>query len=192
MAVDAPDRRDPFCDSDRDRVTTPRWQAGFDLAIGRALAVKVRTEGYNAMLAEAKQGLRFQNLQSDTWVLLPSESVTASSALSKDSSSAHNYLQRVLDEHQGTRWALLAERELSEPLVCQWYEEFTDIVGRLARAEAARNRPRPERPERLRADPRPVQPAARDAADRRPPGAARRPTISSVPGSWLYWSRISP
>ena len=36
---------------DREKVTTPRWQAGFDLAIGRALAVKVRTEGYNAMLA---------------------------------------------------------------------------------------------------------------------------------------------
>jgi hypothetical protein len=36
---------------DRGKITTPRWQAGFDLAMGRALAVKVRTEGYNAMLA---------------------------------------------------------------------------------------------------------------------------------------------
>ena len=25
-------------------MTKPRWQAGYDLAIGRALAVKVRTE----------------------------------------------------------------------------------------------------------------------------------------------------
>jgi hypothetical protein len=41
----------------------------------------------------------------------------------------------------------LAERELREPLGWQWSEEFTDVAGRLARAEAARNRPRPERPE---------------------------------------------
>ena len=61
---------------DRDKITTPRWQAGFDLAIGRALAVNVRTEGYNAMLAEAKQGLKFKDEQSDTWELRPSISVT--------------------------------------------------------------------------------------------------------------------
>jgi hypothetical protein len=47
-------------EKDRPKVATPRWQAGFDLAIGRALAVLVRTEGYNTMLAEAKQGLKFR------------------------------------------------------------------------------------------------------------------------------------
>ena len=66
---------------DRDKITTPRWQAGFDLAIGRALAVKVRTEGYNAMLAIAKQGMKFKDEQNDTWELKPSDSVTVSSAL---------------------------------------------------------------------------------------------------------------
>ncbi|HVT28243.1 MAG TPA: vWA domain-containing protein, partial [Lacipirellulaceae bacterium] len=35
---------------DREKLITPRWQAGYDLAMGRSLAVKVRTEGYNAML----------------------------------------------------------------------------------------------------------------------------------------------
>ena len=59
---------------DRDKITTPRWQAGFDLAIGRALAVKVRTEGYNAMLAVAKQGLKFKDEKNDTWELRPSDS----------------------------------------------------------------------------------------------------------------------
>jgi hypothetical protein len=131
----------------RDQLTIPRWQAGFDLAIGRALAVKVRTEGYNAILAEAKQGLKFQNPRSDTWMLRQTDSVTISSALAKDAADARKYLQRVVAEHQGTPWALLAERELREPLGWLWHEEFTDVAGRLARAEAARNRPRPERPE---------------------------------------------
>src|SRR6476660_5298664 len=54
---------------DRSKITTPRWQAGYDLAMGRSLAVKVRTEGYNAMLAVAKQGLKFKNDKDDTWEL---------------------------------------------------------------------------------------------------------------------------
>ena len=133
-------------EQDRDKITTPRWQAGFDLAIGRALAVKARTEGYNTMLAAAKQGLKFKNEQSDTWRLRPADAVTVESALAKDAADARKYLVRVVAEHQGTPWALDAERELRQPLGWQWHEEFTDVAGRLARAEAARNRPRPEQP----------------------------------------------
>ena len=44
----------------RDSETSPRWRAGFDLAMGRVLAQKVRTETYNAMLAKAKRGMTFQ------------------------------------------------------------------------------------------------------------------------------------
>jgi hypothetical protein len=132
---------------DRARITVPRWQAGFDLAIGRALAVKVRTEGYNAMLAEAKLGMKFESPQSDTWLLRPADAVTTGSALEKDADDARTYLERVVNEHEGTPWALEAERELREPLGWEWREEFTDVAGRLARAEAARNRPRPERPQ---------------------------------------------
>jgi hypothetical protein len=132
---------------DRDKVTSPRWQAGFDLAIGRALAVNVRTEGYNAMLAQAKQGLKFKNEQSDTWVLRSSDSVTISSALAKDAADAKKYLERVVAEHEGTPWAVDAAQELKQPLGWEWDEEFTDIAGRMARAEANRNRPRPERPD---------------------------------------------
>ena len=61
-------------EKDREKITTPRWQAGFDLALGRTLAVKVRTEGYNAMLANAKQGLKFKNEKDDTWELKPIDS----------------------------------------------------------------------------------------------------------------------
>jgi hypothetical protein len=132
---------------DRGKLTTPRLQAGFDLAIGRALAVNARTEAYNAILAEAKQGLKFKNEQSDTWELKPSNNVTVSSALAKDAEDAKKYLERVVTEHPGTPWALEAAQELRQPIGWEWSESFTDVAGRLARAEAARNRPRPEKPE---------------------------------------------
>jgi hypothetical protein len=48
-------------EADRDRELSPRWQAGYDLAMGRVLAVKVRTEAYNAMLARAKRGMEFSS-----------------------------------------------------------------------------------------------------------------------------------
>jgi hypothetical protein len=140
---------------DRSKVSIPRWEAGFDLAIGRALAVNVRTEGYNAMLAEAKQGLRFKNEQSDTWELRPSASVTVNSALAKDAEDARTYLERVVSDHPGTPWAMEAEKELREPFGWEWHEMFTDVAGRLAQAEANRNRPRPERPEPPRKERRP-------------------------------------
>jgi len=129
-------------ESDRPQVTKPRWQAGFDLAIGRALAAKVRTEGYNAMLAEAKQGMRFKNERDDTWRLQPSDDVTLNSALAHDAADARKYLQRVAADHAGTPWALLANRELRQPVGWEWHEEFTDVAGRTRRAQQqASNRP---------------------------------------------------
>jgi hypothetical protein len=132
---------------DRGRLTKPRLQAGFDLAIGRALAVKVRTEGYNAILAEAKQGLKFKDEQSDTWVLRPADMITTGSALAKDAADARTYLERVVAEHDGTPWALEATEELRQPLGWKWTERFTDVAGRLAQMQNGNNRPRPEMPE---------------------------------------------
>jgi hypothetical protein len=144
---------------DRGKITTPRWQAGYDLALGRSLAVKVRTEGYNAMLALAKQGLKFKDPKSDTWDLRPTESVTVNSALEKDASDAKKYLARVVTEHKGTPWAIDAERELREPLGWEWHEAFSDVSGRIAKAQAGKNRPRPNKPEtprKPRRDPPPL------------------------------------
>jgi len=146
-------------EKDRDKVKTPRWQAGYDLAMGRALAVKVRTEGYNAMLAVAKQGLKFKDEKNDTWELKPSDKVTVSSALAKDAEDAKKYLNRVLADHKGTPWAVDAEKELKQPFGWEWTERFTDVAGRVAQNEARRNRPRPERPEppkKPRRDPPPL------------------------------------
>jgi hypothetical protein len=139
---------------DRSKVMKPRWQAGFDLAIGRALAVEVRTEGYNAILAEAKQGMKFKDDKSDTWVLRPAKEVTINSALTKDAVDARRYLDRVVADHAGTPWALEAAQELKEPMGWEWRERFTDVAGRKARAEAQGKRPQqpeqaaPQKPHR--------------------------------------------
>jgi hypothetical protein len=143
-------------ESDRPKVTKPRWQAGFDLAIGRALAVEVRTEGYNAILAEAKQGMKFKDEKSDTWVLRRTNEVTINSALAKNAADARNYLERVVTEHAGTPWAMEASQELKEPMGWEWHERFTDVAGQKARAAGQGKRPQqpePTAPQKPHRDP---------------------------------------
>ncbi|MCA9176832.1 MAG: VWA domain-containing protein [Planctomycetales bacterium] len=114
-------------EADREQEASPRWQAGFDLAMGRVAAIKVRTETYNAMLARAKTGMKFQDPKNNTWVLKGDDDVSVGSQHENMAKKAKMYLQRVIDEHPGTPWALLAERELAQPLSWKWTEEFTDL-----------------------------------------------------------------
>lgn len=117
-------------ESDREKETILRWQAGYDLAMGRVIAAKVRTESYNAMLAAAKRGLKFKDEKNNTWILDPADEITVGSALSKLADRAKMYLTRVVNDHPDTPWALLAQRELKTPLGWTWKEEFTDLSPR--------------------------------------------------------------
>lgn len=114
-------------EADREKITEPRWQAGFDLAIGRVLATKVRTEGYNAMLADLKQGRAFSDPKNDTWRLRPADTISVDSRLDRLAQTARQYLQRVVREHPETPWALVAEYELAEPLGWEWTETYTGV-----------------------------------------------------------------
>src|SRR4030095_8145499 len=107
---------------DRSKITTPRWQAGYDLAMGRSLAVKVRTEGYNAMLALAKQGLKFKDPKSDTWDLRPTDSGTGSAAQKKHGAEKKKSRRGVGPNHRGPPGPAAAERKLREPLGWEWHE----------------------------------------------------------------------
>ena len=128
-------------EKDRPRLEELRWRAGYDLALGRALAVKTRTDGYNVMLAEAKQGKPFKDEKNNTWVLQSSEAF-ANTSLEKLGAKAKTYLERVVEEHPRTPWAVLAERELATPLGWQWSEAYTNLPP----IEQSNN-PRPPRPE---------------------------------------------
>ena len=127
-------------EADRAKEVSPRWQAGYDLAMGRVMAVKVRTEAYNAMLAKAKRGMNFKNDKNNTWILRPTNDLTElGSVLAKSGTKANEYLTRVIEEHAGTPWALLAQRELETPLGFEWVEEYTDLTPRNTGAGGGNN-----------------------------------------------------
>jgi hypothetical protein len=142
-------------EKDRPRLTRPRWQAGYDLSMGRVLAVKVRTESYNAMLAKAKQGMRFAEPKNDTWRLVPADEISVGSALEKQAAAAKTYLERVVAEHPGTPWALLAERELKQPFGWVWNETYTGVNAPRQVAGNNNNNPRPPQNDKARMLPRP-------------------------------------
>ena len=112
---------------DRDKIREKRWQAGYDLALGRVLAVKVRTDAYNLMLAQAKSGMKFKDPHNDTWQLNPSDAVTVGSQTEKLAKQSTLLLSRVVAEHPGTPWALLASHELRTPLGYAWSESHTGV-----------------------------------------------------------------
>jgi hypothetical protein len=140
-------------DKDREKLTLPRWQAGYVLAMGQALAFKVRVESYNMLLAQAKQGLKFQSEGNDTWELAPIDTANISSALAKDAETAKKYLERVVADHPDTPWAYDAQRELMLPLSWRWQESFSNIAASLADNGQGVDRPAPQPPAKPRRDP---------------------------------------
>jgi hypothetical protein len=117
-------------EADRARETTPRWQAGYDLAMGRVLASLVRVQAYKALLAEAKRGMPFKAANNNTWILMPSEDIPGDSPLAGAAAKAKEYLERVIQYHPGTPWELLAKHELQTPLSWNWSETYTDLAPR--------------------------------------------------------------
>jgi len=110
-------------EKDRDKVSEPRWRAAYDLAMGRALAMRVRSEGYNLMLAEMKGTPKtFANKESNEWKIVPSKTINSGAAIKKEEKRATMYLKRVMDEHPETPWAFIAELELSTPMGWEWQE----------------------------------------------------------------------
>jgi hypothetical protein len=110
-------------DSDRPKLTSPRWQVEWDLAMGRMLAAKVRVDGYNAQLAVVKQGKAFADPSHNMWVLKHSDGLKGISALEKMAQKARLYLGRVEKENAGTPWAEIAQRELTELIGWEWTEQ---------------------------------------------------------------------
>ena len=145
-------------EKDRARLTKPRWQAGYDLSMGRVLAVRVRTKGYNTILAKAKQGMRFEDPKHDTWQLTPASEISVGSDLEKMAAQAKEYLERVVREHAKTPWALLAEQELKEPFGWKWKEGYTGVNAppRQVAANNNNNRRTPEN-DKAKMIPRPVK-----------------------------------
>ncbi len=109
--------------SDRNKLTSPRWQAEYDLAMGRALAARAHNDGYNFMLATLKNGKPFTNPSSSAWNLQPADGIAGSSQLDKMCKDSKIHLERVVKDHPGTPWAALAERALESKCGWEWMEQ---------------------------------------------------------------------
>ena len=58
-------------------------------------------------------------------------------------------LRRVVEEHPATPWALLAQRELKDPMGFKWVETYVIPPRRndnAAEAKAKKNNPKPAKP----------------------------------------------
>lgn len=114
---------------DRPKIKEKRWQAGYDLAMGRVLALKVRTYAYNSMLGQAKAGMKFTKPDSDTWQLVSADDVSGiDSPTQKLAKQAREFLERVVAEHPGTPWAMIAADELETPIAYRWEERHTGVA----------------------------------------------------------------
>ena len=109
-------------EKDRPKLTEPRHQAGFDLAMGRIMAAKVRTEGYVVLLAAFKSGRKATKPDTRLWRLEQADGIEKNSVLETMGQKAREYLERVVKEHPGTPWASAAQQELSAPIGWKWIE----------------------------------------------------------------------
>ena len=110
-------------EKDRDKIKDARSRAGYDLAMGRVLALQARSFGYNMMLAEMKSSPRkFDKAGNNQWRLVPSKDINSGANTKKLANKAMEYLKRVVDDHPNTPWQMLAERELGTPMGWEWKE----------------------------------------------------------------------
>ncbi len=131
----------------RDHETSRRWQAHYDLIRGRLLAMKVRCYEYNWACARMKKDpLKFKNAKSNAWRLVPDPAIQYSENAAKVAREAEALLKRVVEEHPTTPWALLAQRELKDPLGFKWVETYVPPPRRETPAEAAKKKKMPPPP----------------------------------------------
>jgi hypothetical protein len=140
----------------RDRETSRRWQAQYDLIRGRLLASKVRTYEYNWACARMKKDPpKFTKPDSNAWRLAPDVEVHFSDKASAAGEQAIALLKKVIADHPGTPWALLAQRDLRDPLGFKWVEARVQPMarnsdpGEAAKKKAQMNMPKPPEPPKL-------------------------------------------
>jgi hypothetical protein len=144
---------------DRPKVKEGRWRAGYDLALGRVLAAKIRTDAYNQILANAKAGRKFANPRNDTWELVGSDDVSnVGSANEKLARLARETLERVVRDHPGTPWALFAADELQTPLGYAWRETYTGVNAPRLADGGGNGNPADDAQRRKLAPPKPPRP----------------------------------
>ncbi len=128
----------------RERETSKRWLAHYDLLMGQLLANRIRLFNSVPLLNEMYSKPKVcQDGTTNAWELRGLSGTSLDKIdLETDKKSNHSikaysksderenaelarrYLKRVIDEHPGTPWAIVAQRELEFPLAFNWKETF--------------------------------------------------------------------
>ena len=128
----------------RDRETSRRWQAHYDLIRGRLLAMKVRCYEYNYACARMKKDPpKFSSPKYNAWRLVPDENIQYSAKAAEAAHEAQSLLRRVIEDHSTTPWALLADREVKDPLGFRWVETYVQPRQRGSENAAASRKNKP-------------------------------------------------
>ncbi|MBX7168822.1 MAG: VWA domain-containing protein [Pirellulales bacterium] len=94
-----------------------RWRAFYDLTFGRLLAMRVRCNEYNWACAQMRgKGSEFVDQQSNRWKFKPDAKINFGTASERAAAEATRLLKRCVEQNPNTPWALLAQRELKDPL----------------------------------------------------------------------------
>ncbi len=125
---------------------SPRWRVAFALAYGRLLAQKVRCMEYNYACAELKNDLTPQDVgsKSNHWIFRPDDKLNYAAPFKKTARQATEWLEKVVNEAPGTPFAVMAARELKDPLGLRVIQRYVPPVQRRA------GRPGPATPNRPR------------------------------------------
>lgn len=145
--------------------TSRRWQAHYDLMMGRLLATRVRCNEYNWALAQMKVNpLPITEKDKNAWALAGDTTIafgkqeakanqrrqsSETEQAQKDAEAALAYLNRVAQEHVNTPWGMMAKRELEVPLGFKWVQTY--IPPPADQARTPRDRAAAERA-RIRAE----------------------------------------
>ena len=135
----------------RDKEASKRWQAHYDLLMGRMLATRIRCYRSVPLLQEMFEKPKVPKSHiANGWELAGNESTTFANLAAEpnpddakkkpakkapaqnadptaaDVPVAKKYLERVVREHPNTPWALMAQSELDFPLDFNWQETFIE------------------------------------------------------------------
>lgn len=94
---------------------SPRWRAWHDLTRGRLLAMNVRLTEYR-QVCDLLLTRGFLDDETNNVVLAPYPQLRGSESIVAQAREAERLLKRCVEEHPGTPWAYLAERELDHAL----------------------------------------------------------------------------
>ena len=91
---------------------------------------------------EGRPARASRNPKSNAWRLEPDAEIHYSPAAQRAGEEATGLLERVVTEHRGTPWALLAQRELKDPFGFKWVETYVPPAAAPERRAATTSRSR--------------------------------------------------